>query len=111
MAQRMLSARTTWDALVGLVLAQCIDFFRPMVTCFLGLVVFHWIKVMHQTRMPPLEKSDLAYVFALKNFAPEWGVRGIVLAGPDRRRDGHFERAGQLHVHPVFHRHLQEVHQ
>ena len=78
MAQRMLSARTTWDALVGLVLAQCFAFFRPMVTCFLGLVVFQWIQVMH--RAPPLEKSDLAYVFALKNFA-EWGVRGIVLAG------------------------------
>ncbi len=79
MAQRMLSARTTWDALVGLVLAQCINFFRPMVTCFLGLVVFHWINVMHQA--DPLPKSDLAFVFALRNFAPEWGVRGIVLAG------------------------------
>ncbi len=39
MIQRMLAARTTWDALMGLVLAQFINFFRPLVTCFLGLVV------------------------------------------------------------------------
>ena len=85
MAQRMLAARTTWDALVGLVLAQCINFLRPMVTCFLGLVVYHWIVVMHQGgpewAVALEKKPDLAFVFALENFAPEWGVRGIVLAG------------------------------
>ena len=52
MIQRMLAARSTWDALMGLVLAQCINFFWPLVTCFLGLVVFHWIDVMHQDRRP-----------------------------------------------------------
>lgn len=79
MIQRMLAARSTWDALMGLIFAQVINFFRPLVTCFLGLVVFHWITVMHQA--PPLEKPDLAFTFALENFAPTWGVRGIVVAG------------------------------
>ena len=39
MIQRMLAARSTWDALMGLVFAQFINFLRPLVTCFLGLVV------------------------------------------------------------------------
>lgn len=79
MIQRMLAARSTWDALMGLIFAQVINFFRPLVTCFLGLVVYHWVTVMHQA--PPLEKPDLAFTFALDNFAPAWGVRGIVVAG------------------------------
>jgi len=79
MIQRMLAARSTWDALMGLVLAQFINFLRPLVTCFLGLVVYHWIFVMHQHA--PLEKPDLAFTFALGEFAPAWGVRGIVVAG------------------------------
>ena len=36
MIQRMLAARSTWDALVGLIFAQFINFLRPLVTCFLG---------------------------------------------------------------------------
>ena len=79
MIQRMLAARSTWDAMMGLVLASFINFFRPVVTCFLGLVVYHWIVVMHQA--PPLADKDQAFTFALGNFAPSWGVRGIVLAG------------------------------
>jgi hypothetical protein len=79
MIQRMLAARSTWDALMGLVFAQFINFLRPLVTCFLGLVVYHWIYVMHQHA--PLEKPDLAFTFALGEFAPAWGVRGIVVAG------------------------------
>ena len=55
MIQRMLAARSTWDALMGLVLATFINFLRPLVTCFLGLVVYHWIYVMHHA--PPLENS------------------------------------------------------
>ena len=65
MIQRMLAARSTWDALVGLIFAQFINFLRPLVTCFLGLVVYHWISVMHQHA--PLEKPDLAFTFALGN--------------------------------------------
>ncbi len=79
MIQRMLGARSTWDALMGLVLASFINCFRPLVTCFLGLVVYHWIQVMHQA--PPLENQDTAFTFALAHLAPGWGVRGVVLAG------------------------------
>ncbi len=79
MIQRMLAARSTWDALMGLILAQFINFLRPLVTCFLGLVVYHWIFVMHQHE--PLSKPDLAFTFALRDFAPAWGVRGVVVAG------------------------------
>jgi SSS family solute:Na+ symporter len=79
MIQRMLAARSTWDALMGLVLAQFINFLRPLVTCFLGLVVYHWVFVMHQHE--PLPKADLAFTFALRDFAPAWGVRGVVVAG------------------------------
>ncbi len=56
MIQRMLAARTTWDALMERVFAQFINFLRPLVTCFLGLVVYHWIFVMKQHA--PLEKPD-----------------------------------------------------
>ncbi|MFZ1932334.1 MAG: sodium/solute symporter [Thermoguttaceae bacterium] len=79
MIQRMLAARSTWDALMGLIFAQFINFLRPLVTCFLGLVVYHWVFVMKQHA--PLEKSDLAFTFALGEFAPTWGVRGVVVAG------------------------------
>jgi solute:Na+ symporter, SSS family len=83
MVQRILAARTTWDGLMGLILAQVINFFRPLVTCFLGLVIWHWIHVMHQS--PEMVKTladnkDLAFIFALEKFAPV-GVRGVVLAG------------------------------
>jgi len=79
MIQRMLAARTTWDALMGLVFAQFINFLRPLVTCFLGLVVYHWVFVMKQHA--PLENADKAFTFALREFAPAWGVRGVVVAG------------------------------
>jgi SSS family solute:Na+ symporter len=84
MIQRMLAARSTWDALMGLILAQAINFLRPLVTCFLGLVVWHWIHVMHQApeMATQLAKNkDLAFTFALgQDFVPT-GVRGVVLAG------------------------------
>ena len=79
MIQRMFAARSTWDAMMGLVLATFINLFRPLVTCFLGLIVFYWIHEMHKAM--PLANLDTAFPFALKTFAPEWGVRGIVMAG------------------------------
>ena len=79
MIQRMLAARSTWDALMGLVMAGFMGFLRPMVTCFLGLVVYYWIHVLHKA--PPLPNKDLAFTFALKELAPGWGIRGVVLAG------------------------------
>jgi solute:Na+ symporter, SSS family len=78
MIQRMLAARSTWDALMGMILAQFINFLRPLVTCFLGLVIYQWIYVLHNSE--PLANRDLAFTFALEKFAPV-GVKGIVLAG------------------------------
>jgi len=79
MIQRVLAARTTWDGLMGIVFAGFIGFVRPLVTCLLGLVVFHYINVTKGA--DPLATSDHTFSFALKHFAPEWGLRGIVLAG------------------------------
>ncbi len=79
MIQRVLGARSMWDGFMGIIFAGIINMFRPLVTCFLGLIIYHWIHVMHQAE--PLKVSDTAFPFALKVFAPEWGLRGIILAG------------------------------
>lgn len=79
MAQRILGARTTWDGQMGVLWAGVINLLRPLVTCFLGLIVFHWVNVMHAA--PPLENPDEAFPFALRHLAPDWGLRGIILAG------------------------------
>lgn len=79
MAQRILGARSTWDGQMGVLWAGVINLLRPLVTCFLGLIVFHWINVMHAA--PPLQNPDEAFPFALRHLAPDWGLRGIILAG------------------------------
>lgn len=79
MVQRILGARSTWDGLMGVWWAGVINLMRPLVTCFLGLIVFHWTNVMHAA--PPLQNPDDAFPFALKYLAPNWGLRGIILAG------------------------------
>lgn len=79
MVQRVFGARSTWDAILGIIFAGFINFFRPLVTCFLGFIVYHWIFVMH--RAEPLAKQDLTFPFALKTFASEWGLRGLILMG------------------------------
>jgi len=79
MIQRLLGARTTWDGIMGTVSGGFINFARPLVTSFLGLLVFHWIYVLK--RAEPLANQDTAFTFALMNFAPEWGLRGLILAG------------------------------
>jgi len=79
MAQRILAARSTWDGLMGVWWAGVVNLLRPLVTCFLGLIVFHWINVMHAA--PPLNNPDEAFPFALRYLAPDWGLRGIILAG------------------------------
>ncbi len=79
MIQRVLTARSTWDGLMGIIFAGMINFLRPLVTCFLGFIVYHWIHELH--REPPLENLDQTFPFALKTFAPTWGLRGVVLAG------------------------------
>jgi SSS family solute:Na+ symporter len=79
MVQRILAARSTWDGLMGVWWAGMINLLRPLVTCFLGLIVFHWTNVLHAA--PPLKNPDDAFPFALKYLAPNWGLRGIILAG------------------------------
>ena len=79
MIQRILAARSTWDGIMGLIFAGFINFFRPLVTCFLGLVVYHYINVMKMAK--PLTNPDTTFPFALKTFAGTWGLRGIILAG------------------------------
>ena len=79
MIQRVLSARSTWDGMMGILFSCFINLFRPLVTCFLGLVVFHWIHVMKMAE--PLENADTTFPFVLANMSPDWGLRGIVLTG------------------------------
>jgi len=79
MIQRVLGARSTWDGIMGTIFAGFINFIRPLVTCFLGVIVYHWIHVMKMA--PPLDKADTAFPFVLRELSPEWGIRGIVLAG------------------------------
>jgi SSS family solute:Na+ symporter len=79
MAQRILGARSTWDGQMGVLWAGVINLLRPLVTCFLGLIVFHWVNVMHAA--PPLQNPDETFPFALRYLAPDWGLRGIILAG------------------------------
>jgi len=79
MVQRIFGARSTWDAILGIIFAGFINFLRPLVTCFLGFIVFHWIMVMHQA--DKLATQDLTFPFALRVFASSWGLRGIILMG------------------------------
>ena len=68
-----------WDGMMGIVFAGFINLFRPLVTCFLGFIVYFWVNQLH--RAPPLENQDLAFPFALTEFASGYGLRGIILAG------------------------------
>jgi len=79
MIQRVLGARSTWDGIMGIIFAGFINRLRPLVTCFIGLIVFHWIYEMKMAE--PLTDRDLTFSFAMREMAPTWGVRGIVLAG------------------------------
>ena len=79
MVQRVLGARSRWDGIMGIIFAGFINLIRPLVTCFLGFIVYHWIYVMDQAE--PLKNVDLAFPFVLSTLAPSWGLRGIVLAG------------------------------
>jgi SSS family solute:Na+ symporter len=79
MIQRVLAARSTWDGIMGVIFAGFINLFRPLVTCFLGLIVYHYIHIMKMAE--PLANSDTTFSFALKTFAGTWGLRGIILSG------------------------------
>ncbi|MBA3480413.1 MAG: sodium/solute symporter [Pirellulales bacterium] len=79
MVQRILGARSNWDGMMGIIFAGFINLARPLVTCFLGFIVWHWIYELR--RAEPLSDPDTAFPFALKTFATSWGLRGVVLAG------------------------------
>lgn len=80
MVQRIVSARSTWDGMMGIVFAGFINIIRPLVTCLLGLIVYHWLDVMHKGPSLLPNNQDQAFPFALETFAPS-GLRGIILAG------------------------------
>jgi len=79
MIQRVLGARSTWDGIMGIIFAGFINRLRPLVTSFLGLIVYYWIHEMNMAE--PLENRDMAFPFALEHLTPAWGLRGIILAG------------------------------
>ncbi len=80
MIQRVLSARTTWDGMMGVIFAGFINLARPLVTCLLGLIVYHWLDVMHQGPSLLPDQQDQTFPYALAEFAPS-GIRGMILAG------------------------------
>ena len=80
MIQRVLSARSTWDGMMGIVFAGFINLVRPLVTCLLGLIVYHWLDILHQGPSLLPDRQDQAFPYALAVFAPS-GLRGVILAG------------------------------
>lgn len=80
MIQRVLSARSTWDGMMGVVFAGFINLARPLVTCLLGLIVYHWLDVLHKDPSLLPDRHDEAFPYALAVFAPS-GIRGVILAG------------------------------
>ena len=80
MIQRVLSARSTWDGMMGIIFAGFINLVRPLVTCLLGLIVYHWLDMLHRGPSLLPDRQDQAFPYALATFAPS-GVRGVILAG------------------------------
>ena len=80
MIQRVLAARSTWDGMMGIVFAGFINLLRPLVTCFLGFIVYHWIEKMGRAPSLLPDQQDQVFPFALQVFAPS-GLRGVILAG------------------------------
>jgi SSS family solute:Na+ symporter len=80
MIQRILSAKSTWDGMMGLVFAGFIGIALPIVTCLTGLIMYHWLDVMHSGPSLLPDKYDKAFPLALEAFAPS-GLKGVILAG------------------------------
>jgi SSS family solute:Na+ symporter len=80
MIQRVLSARSTRDGMLGIVFAGFISLARPLVTSLLGLSVYHWLDVLHRGPSLLPDRQDQAFPYALAVFAPS-GIRGVILAG------------------------------
>ncbi|MGN6618989.1 MAG: SLC5 family protein [Ilyomonas sp.] len=80
MIQRILSARSTWDGIMGIIFSGFINIIRPLVTCLVGLILYHWLDVMHQGPSLLPNDQDRAFPLALELFAPS-GLKGVILAG------------------------------
>jgi SSS family solute:Na+ symporter len=80
MIQRVLSARSTWDGMMGIVFAGFINLARPLITCLLGVILYHWLDILHQGPSLLPDRKDEAFPVALATFAPS-GIRGVILAG------------------------------
>jgi len=80
MIQRILSARSRWDGMMGLIFSGFINIIRPLVTCLLGLVVYHWLDVLHNGESLLPDNQDRTFPIALQLFAPS-GLKGIILGG------------------------------
>lgn len=80
MIQRILAARSVWDGIMGLIFAGFINLVRPLVTCLIGVIVYHWLEVMQQDPSLLPDNQDRAFPYALNTFAPS-GLKGIILAG------------------------------
>lgn len=80
MIQRILSAKSNWDGMMGIIFAGFINLIRPVITCFIGLIVFHWLDIMQMGPSLLPDNADNAFSVALQTFAPS-GLRGIIMAG------------------------------
>jgi SSS family solute:Na+ symporter len=80
MIQRIFAARSTWDGMMGIVFAGFINLLRPLVTCLLGLIVYHWIEKMGKAPSLLPDNQDQVFPSHSGVFAPS-GLRGIILAG------------------------------
>lgn len=80
MIQRILSARSTWDGMMGVIFSGFINLVRPLVTCLIGLIVYHWLDVMKEGPSLLPDDQDRAFPLALQLFAPS-GLKGVILAG------------------------------
>ncbi len=83
MVQRVLGAKSEWDARMGIVSAGIINFVRPLATCFAGIVVFALV-LSHDTFIPlkaTLDaKPDLAFMVIMEHLVPPV-LRGVIVAG------------------------------
>ena len=80
MIQRILSARSRWDGMMGLIFAGFINIVVPLGTCLVGLIMYYWLDVLNKAPSLLPNDQDKTFSLALELFAPS-GLRGIILAG------------------------------
>lgn len=80
MIQRILSARSKWDGMMGLIFSGFINIVTPLATCLIGLIIYQWLEIMHKGPSLLPNDQDRAFPFALEVFAPS-GLKGVILTG------------------------------